>query len=338
MWQALCDTVRETGFIYYRDIPDAFMDALKKRLLQDNLTVETLLKANGTFGRIPIQLPVDDEFIKDIRRSSGAAQDRGHCLGSEKSTGSCLGCGACRDEQQRLHVTARRLPSPIRGEQLKARVLASNKTVNVVIKCRIHETQRGLPRQGIAADMARAFMDSDPVLLQLYRGYGGSMIFDQCESEWVHGEDLITLRFQEAAAVKLKELCASSSFLAGINSMLAGKAQALTIGMADVPVKRHITLRIVTPWKCDPANYCKEHALKHTAVRSDNGWMTYQFTKDSLKKHRISSMKARQDETNFIMEIVPGERFNYNEFIRSVVDLPTDKHIVRVFCEAKINV
>jgi radical SAM superfamily enzyme YgiQ (UPF0313 family) len=336
IWPALCDTITDTGFVYYRDIPDSFMAALYTRLLRDNLTREMLLQATGSFGRLPVRLAVDDAYIGKIKQSSDAFHDMGHCLGSKGAAGRCLGCGACRDEQQRSWMIADRPRHPLTGQQLKVRLQESNKTVLVPITFRINATQRGVSRQLIAAEIARVFMAVDPFFVRHYRGFEGSLIVDRCESDWIHGDDVLTLRFQENAEVKLKELCSGNQLVADIKEALSERGEVLHIAM-DVPAALLLTLRITAPWKCDPEVYFKEHALKHTALRAGDGWMKYQFTKDALKKRLLRSMKTRRDEMQSIVEIVPGEKFVYNEFIASVVDLPTERHIVRVFSEAQIN-
>jgi radical SAM superfamily enzyme YgiQ (UPF0313 family) len=336
LWQALCETVAETGFVYYRDIPDSFMAALNARLLRDGLTQETLLQATGSWGRLPIRLAVDDAFVEKIKRSSDAFHDMGYCLGSKGAASRCLGCGACRNERQRSRMIADRPQHPLTGQQLKVRFQESDKTVRVSIIFRINATQRGVSRHLIAAEIARVFMAVDSFFVRHYRGFEGSLVVDRYESDWIHGEDVITLRFQENAAKKLKELCSGNRLLAVINGALAERGEALQIAM-DVPAIQLMTIRITTPWKCDPAMYCREHALKHTALRAGDGWMMYQFTKDALKKRLLHSMKMRRDGMQSTVEIVPTEKFAYNEFITSVVDLPTERHIVRVFSEAQIG-
>jgi radical SAM superfamily enzyme YgiQ (UPF0313 family) len=335
LWQSLCDTVHEMGFVYYRDISDAFMETLLKSLRFGGFTVERLLQADESFGRLAVQGPVDEAFIGNMRRASDAFHDMGYCLGSEKGAGSCIGCGACWDETQRSRIIAPRLRRPLRGELLKERIKESNKRVAVHIKCAIGKTQRGVSRHLVAACAARAFMAADPLLLRLYRGFAGSLVFDRYESDWIHGEDVLTLWFQEKAAIILNRFCDDAGFLRRLNGMLAEKCKALSLAM-EVPLMRQLSLCITTPWKCDAVQYCKEQFLKHTAMRGEDGWMTYQFTKDSLKKHLLNAMKTRLDDKKSIVEIVTGDKFRYNDFIRSVVALPTQNHLVRVFCVSKI--
>ncbi len=335
-WIALCDAVAETGFVYYRDIPDAFMETLYKRLLAAGLTREALLRASGTFERMPVQLPVDDACMNTIKLSSEACKNIGYCLGSYDAAGRCRGCNACADEGQRSRMTAKRPRHPLKGPALKALVQKSNRTVPVFITCSIPASQRGLSRGLMAAEMARVFMAESPLLLRSYRGCDKSLVAGVCESEWIHGEDLTALRFQEDAGAKLKELCGNKKFLAKLNDALEKKVVVSAI-TPETPASRSLMLRIAGPWECDPARYCREYVLKHVAQRSSDGWMRYQLTKDALKKRLLQSMEARREGPEWVVEIVPGEKFVYNGFIRSVVALPTERHIARVLCEARIG-
>jgi radical SAM superfamily enzyme YgiQ (UPF0313 family) len=336
LWQALREIAAQTGFVYYRDIPDDFIRALLDRLAGMGLTREALMKAGGTFGRLPIRLPLDDGFIDKVKQSSDGYKDVGYCLGSPDAAGRCLGCEACGDDKQRSRMIAPRPRNNLRGKDLKALVLKSNRSIQVAVACVIAPSQRGVLRSLFAAEMARVFMAEAPQLLRAYRGRAGSLIADRFGSEWIHGEEIFTLLFQEDAGAMLQDLCSDKQFLAKINAALSQRVTVLNISM-KMPASLLLTLRIVTPWECDPAKYFALHALKHTALRAGDKGMNYQFTKDALKKRILLSMEIRQDPANSIVEIVPGEKFVYGEFIRAVVTLPSERHLVRVSCESLLN-
>jgi hypothetical protein len=282
-----------------------------------------------------VQGPIVPAFIETVRRASASFQDIGYCLGSEKGAGACVRCGACGDESERIGLTSQRPHHPLRGERLKERFAENATSVPVRIKCMINASQRGLGRGFIAAEIARVFMAASPLLLRLYRGFRGSLVAEHCESDWIHGEDVLTLLFQEKAASELRRLANDRDFVDRINAAVGGMGRTLAIDM-ETSGTFALKLCISTVWKCDPGRYCREQFLKHTLVRDDCGWMVHQFTRDSIKKHLLLAMKTRHDEKEWFMEIAPGGKFGYNEFLRSAIDLPTPRHLVRVSCEARI--
>ncbi len=336
IWTALCATLAQTGFVYYRDISDSFMAAFEEQLNAHGLMQRTLFEGIPDTKRLPVELDTDASFMESIRQSCDEYNDKGYCLGSERKSGACMGCNACSDDAQRSWMTAMRHPRPLKADQLKAALQLENRVVSVYVKCSIDADYRGVSRHLIAAEIARVFMAEGPLFTRLYRGYGGSLIAARFESEWIHGDELFTLNFQETALEKLMEVCGNDKFLQRINDAFSGKCSVMQVFM-DLPECHHIKLHITTSWKCDPVGYLNDHALKYTFVRNNEGEMRYQFTKDALKKRMLGTMQFNRDSDESVIAITTGEKFRFEAFIRSVIALPTEKHIVRVNCSASIG-
>jgi len=56
--------------------------------------------------------------VSPKRGEVGAGTDGGYCLGSHGQPGRCLGCGACRDEEQRRAITHHQIQQPERGRYM----------------------------------------------------------------------------------------------------------------------------------------------------------------------------------------------------------------------------
>ena len=185
-------------------------------------------------------------------------------------------------------MMAERRKPPSRS--VEALVAGSKRTSGlcVTIGCRVHESVVGIPRRFLSARIASLLMTGNSMLTRTYRGFGESFVEKQFESTWIEGEDRLTLRFTSEAAKTLEELC-NDRLIARLNDSIEWCAvTSLLIGDRVPPVP---ILAFSSYPGGDPGRYLTAKALKHTLIRSTDGWYECQFLKESLRKNIVHSFR-----------------------------------------------
>ncbi len=339
VWKALCDTVAMTDFVYYKDIPDYFINALKERLDTEGIDIWQLLYDKDKFTKLPVIMPFSNTRLKtvtDADEENAETENRLFYM-SDSSTDDKNCRPVSSDDNKDLNC--RRgiaYGNKISVERFRARIKENSRYIKVYLFCNISEEMRGIKCALTASIQAKIFMGSDPLLAYLYRGFGGSLIENRFGTEWIHGDDVITLMFQEAAKTKLIETIENKNFYS-INRMPEKVVQIKKISLSPINI-RSMVLKIVSPWNTDPAGYLTARSLKHTAIRAGKEKMVYKLTKDAVKKKIIESVEMSLQGNEYCIRVTPGDKFRYDEFLQSAISLPSEKHRVRVKTEAQIEI
>ena len=335
--EILWETAEETGFVFYEEYPTTFLDLFKEKLELQGLQWEELLSGRywNDEHKVPVELNVDSLFLSRLYERSRKFQDEGYCLGAIGREGECKGCGACETIDTRSGIEAQRRRSPFSSEELKKVIREQrNATRSLIFKVSIDECRRGIPRKAFGVALARALMLCEPQLIDGYRGYGGSYLDSILQSAWVSGDDLITLKWYEQGLESFQRMLRDDAFIKRVNQQLAcwGELQ----GISSQPVEQ-LTLSIVSSGPCTVTGYFQKNALKGTAIKIGDGVYRYDLTPQSLKKKLLLSLQIARREKEYVITIIPGQKFRYDEFSRMVFDVPAEYDRVRLRCSATLG-
>jgi len=325
VWDALVASVGLTGFGYYRDISDRFMNAFMDALTARGYTQDALLGV-ANLTKLPVELAVTDTFIT---ATATASNDVASCLGTVYQEGVCAGCGACSDEKQRETITHHRKRLSLKADQLKAVISPWNNCFELNVYCTIPAENRGSTRNEIAAALSRSLMENDPVIARSYAGFSGAVVEKRFATGWIHGKECITLRFQEKARKPIEVLLRDAAFIDKMNGTTGNLCSVQSLKCEASPSTK-IALTVQSPWKCSFEGYLQEHALKYTRVKEGDGTIVFQFSKDALKKKIVADLRIKEENGEFFIAVLPDEKFDYTEFILKTIDLPSEKHRFRI--------
>ncbi len=333
--KAFGEAVSETGFVYYRDISDRFLAALAAALARNGLEARETLMGIDPSRRMPLEPAAADTFLSSVGKSAGLFSDIGHCLGTISGEGTCRGCGACEDKGWRAAITGRRGKTAFKAERLKALFREYGRTRSLGIGVTIGPDYRGTPRAFIAAAIARALMREVPSLVREYRGFGGTLVGDRFRSDWIAGDEIFILNFLEFPETPLEKLCGDASLLRKLDTGMERKLGFTEI-RSDQPQRQDVSLVFRIPYRFDPVRFLNVNAIGNTIHRIGEEALEYRVAAGALRKKIVRSIRVRREGNESEVEVETGEKFDYPAFVHSTIDLPDDRHIVRIQCTAQL--
>jgi radical SAM superfamily enzyme YgiQ (UPF0313 family) len=333
--RALLAAQRETGFVYYREVPISFTDAVKRAALDVGISPESLLAGSPPAERMTkpwqgIATGVDERFLVSQWEAARAFRDEGFCGGSAAREGSCMGCDACGSAETKAAITARPAARKFTAEKFRTLLRAKKEqTIPVAFQMSISERLRGLPRKAAGVALARALMLADERLVEPYRGFGGAWTFDTWGTPWLTGDEVITLRWDNGARELLTTIMHDAGFLIKVNRELDGWGKCK--GLAESAAVPLGTFSVTSPFPFDPSDYFQKKALKHTRIKRPDGGIGYEMSKESLKKKVLLSCVATVQTGGITtVTVVPGPKFSPEEFAKTAFMLPSPQEWVRV--------
>lgn len=192
----------------------------------------------------------------------------------------------------------------------------------------VHRKAAGLPRKIVGVALARALMLAIEEVTEGYRGYRGSLIRETWDSDWIVGDDRISLAWDESNLPALEKAFADQALLARIDGEMNGYGSVIAVGRDAQATKGTIVFR--SPYRFDPDRYCKANGLKSTLLKTDKGAYRYDFSKESLKKKIIEGMSVAQSEREWSVTVRPGPKFRAEKFVKDVFELPYQEAWVTV--------
>ncbi len=302
-----------TRYVYYRDVPDEFIAALKTALDQAGIPQAALLKGiDRRDGNHPsIHIGVDDAFLEYSSKKAGRFIDEGYCLGSYEREGKCLACGACKDGPTRQRVVAQRekplLSASLFKQQLKER-RASVCRIGFLVS--IEEGRRGIPRQVVGAAIARAAMKSQPSLVPLYQGFAEARLEAMYGTSWISGSEVVTLQF---AAEARQMIDGHGPLVDSMNEELKGWCRVEAI--IDSGQVAGCSLTFASPFRPDPGEACRQLQLKYTLLKKSPGHYEFSFAPQSIRKNIVSALGIREVDGQTILWLDPGSKFDLKQFM-----------------------
>lgn len=328
--EAIMEACEETGFVYYQEIEQNFINRLKERLLAKFACFDALLSgSNWTVeSRVPVQIVPDDPFVTKVKEACTSFTDTGYCLGSYENEGACRGCGACNDAQKKK-ITSVREKAFFTSDQLKEKIRSNAQdSVGCIFEVTVSPQKRGISREIISMALAKAVMLSDESLIEGYRGFGCSSVLHRFSWSWIHGLDYLTLNWSRTGAATIKKLFDNPEWVALVNSKLQGWCEVHRLH--DHPYTGNFKLLVRSPFPFDCDLFFKQNALKYTLRKNDEGVYCYGFTPQALKKKLFVSLEEIRNAETSTLRFIPAEKFQIYTFFKSCFRMPSENDIARI--------
>jgi radical SAM superfamily enzyme YgiQ (UPF0313 family) len=339
---ALRNAQEETGFVYYREIPESFIAAFKRALEREGIGEAALLKGSAPRLRhtkpwCGIKTGVDESFLIRQWEAARAFADEGYCAGTKDDEGECFGCGACGSAKAKNDIIAKPAARTFSTDVFRAHLRAAKQQTSLLgFRMRMGERLRGVPRKAAGVALARACMLADERLVEAYRGFGGSLVFTTFATNWIVGDDELTLLWDGAHRGLVRALAKEAAFIRKVNDELAG--WGFLEGCAQDAPPEIGAIDFSSPFQFDPAVFCKNRALKYTQVRAGENGYRYEMSKESLKKKIVVACSTeRQADGSATVSVVPGPKFKPEEFAQTAFKLPTPQEWVRIVMEVRFK-
>ena len=317
---------RDTGFVYYREFTDEFMNSLMSHFTGEGLSIGELLGGNS-FEKVPVDFGIDPKFFESKKEDVKHFTDSGYCLGTIENIGQCKGCGACSGNSMDT-ILSQREKSRYSPDSLRNIIRENTRCTEISFLCDIPEKLRGLPKKVAGSALARALMLADDSLIKGYKGYTGSYSEDSSGWYWVHGDDIITLKFNPESAFFFQQLTDGSSLFKNVNDLLGG---FLTVkDLCDKSKEKKVVLAFESPFRFDPSPFLKEKSLKYTGKKCGEKSYQCDFSADALKKNIINQLQYTSTNEGSNCTVIPGRKFNMQEFLSMSFQIPSENFLVRI--------
>lgn len=330
--QALMAAIKETGFVYYREMSEKFLEHFERNL---RLSGSNVLQKAGDAAEKPWSgagTGVRREFIEQQFIVNSSFSEVGYCHGSESEKGTCLICGACPDPASRKKLTEAVQNRGFTPDQFRARIkAAAAESVDVPLRVNLGDMCRGLGRGYVAAVLASALMKADERLVETYWGFKDSFAGGRGES-WITGDEIITLQFRRAGADLLLARLSEAQFILDVNKISSGWL-TLSPGSASAP---QLSLIMDSEYVFSGDKYLLGLGLKFSILKKD-GSVFYQLSKDSLKKRFIRSLSVQQRGSGCTVWLNPDSKLDVQDFFRNAFLLPYPEAWVRIKIRCEIT-
>lgn len=332
--KALLSALKNTRFIYYRELPESFMLEFTRQLKAVGLVPEDLLRgfdleASESKPWTFVQTGVKREFLWEEVKRARSYVEIDYCLGRNWTKAKCFHCGGC---PSRYHVRDIVLAAQKRNyslDQFKNRISLARKSESVIrFRVVAGEACRGTSRKLLGVAVARAIMLTDGRLTPHYRGFAGAYWADFDKEVYVTGDDYVALTWNSDAIEHLKELLGDQAGLAEINNQMG--EWGVVHGFADSQW-RPSRVEIQAPFELKADGYLKARGLKHTLRKQSDGSYLFEFIPQSIKKGFVAKMITSKDEcgmTRVILEL--GSKFVPREFATEAFSLPRRTDWVKI--------
>lgn len=323
--KALLRALQETGFVYYREFTRAFLDTFRQCLEREGVQSDSLLKGFPPHERAArpwngICTGVSPEFLVKQWESAGKQEESGRSgTPAQRPSAGCPG------------------RKPYTGEELR-RMLQTLKKEEIPLAFRVRAgpALAGLPHRMRNVALARAFMLADARLVEGYRGFRPSPLFNGREQDWVIGDDVLVLVWAPKAAATISGLINDAVFIEKVSGLLAGWETLAGPGSPDRNKVEKIIFR--SPFRFDPSVYGKNRSLKFTAGKTAPAAVSYALSKDSLKKKIFSACTAEEAPgSQWIVSVIPATKFLPEEFAQTAFRLPSENEWVRIGMSAELG-
>lgn len=310
--KAFGKAIAATRFVYYRDVPRSFVETVKMYLQREGISTDAVLKgfmpSDRTFKPwVALETGVSETLLARQWGSAKRFMDKG--IECNRSAAKGYSLDAFRNALRTAKAQEGRMP----------------------VLVHIEPAMAGVPHAMRGTVLARALMLADRDLVYGYRGYGGSAAFDRLGSNWVIGDDLLTLIWTMKAIERLKDLIQDPAFIEKVNKELVKREELKAIQVSDAIEIIKIIFR--SPYRFDPAGYCEKKSLKFTLNKSGPDTWRYVLSKGSLKKKIFSLCTARHEAGGngcCTITVTPGPKFIPEEFARTAFRFSGENEWVRI--------
>ena len=340
-WAALRRAVGETGFVYYREVQEEFMDALRSALAAEGIGDDLAL---GGFDLEESRKKPWSRWETGVRRQWLHVQykrarrfvDPGYCLGTTDEEASCLACTACEDKEEMALLTGLRRKHASDAEGFDGRRKAFRQSA-LPMSLEVHWGAKaaGLPRKYAALVLASALMRAEAGLVPHFWRFGSSLSPASRDLGWVAGLDRVALEWLPEGEALLRDRLRDPAFLERVNAALGDWGELIGEVLAhEIPLEP--TYLFVSPFRPNPDAYAKALGLRFT-LRKQEGRTLCEWSKDSLKKRIVNGMEWIQAETEdasgkgvWEVTVDAGPKFDPEVFLQKAFALSDPGDWVRI--------
>ncbi|MDB5105522.1 MAG: hypothetical protein JWP91_3211 [Fibrobacteres bacterium] len=340
-WAALKQATAETGFLYFREMADTFMDALRGKLADQGIGDDRSL---GGFDLEASRKKPWSRWETGVRREWLHVQykrarrfvDPGYCLGTVEEEASCLACTACETKEEMDFLTDIRRKHEADAEGFDSRRKLIRQSAGT-IALGVHWTSKtlSLPRKYPALVLASCLMRADKALTPFFWRFREAWAPGSKELCWVAGDDGVLLDWLPEGLALLRERLADPDFLADVNGALAewGELKGeIPLSLKPAEEGREWAYQFRSPFRLDFDSYAKAKGLKFTLKKVD-GVRVYELSKDSLKKRVLSTLTAVEGDgpkgKEWVVSAQGAGKFVPEDFLRNAFLLPSGEEWMR---------
>ncbi len=311
VYRALLSALRETSFVYYRDVPESFRQVFENALAGEGADLERLLKGHSLEEReakpwAKISTGVHPEFLWAEVERARHYQEIDYCLGRAWTKAKCFHCGGCPTRAHVKAIVLARQDRPYKLDAFKARVARSRaEREEVSILTELGPSAAGVPRALAGAAVARALMLAMPALAEHYAGYAGS-VWQPAGGGPCHviGHDVLRLVFGRPAFPLLQALWRDPEALARVTGHLGHWGRS--VGAA--PAGWHpseLEFAAAFPYAGDA--YLTSLHLPHVRKRSGEHSFRYEFPAKAIAKGLVRGMtvESHAGSTRVVLQLGP---------------------------------
>ncbi len=328
-------TILQTGFVYYREVPESFITELEHEMKRAKVSRDDVLAGltDECISSRPVSINVNQQFIESQAGSAMSYDDRGYCIGTVDQEGICIGCGACSTHDEVTRMTALRKVKHLSPEILRKKVRDRNETISVHFKVKIPKMSRGIVRNNAGVAIGRAMMLADKRLIVPYHGFESSYVHTRFENTWIYGDDIIGIRFHKSAGVLLEQLCNDSVFIDTLNTILGNRYTVTGLAsMETIETEVHV----LSHCPLDPSAYINKHSIKHTMRKPTVDETLFELTKEGLKKKIVASCSSLNRSSISTVIVKPLEKFVFNDFLKTIAKVDNENELFKVDMTVRI--
>ncbi len=300
--------LRKTGFVYQKEIPDAFVRTFREELKKEGVDSAPLL--SGT--KIDVSDNKPWELVETGPSRSFLINQYRKSL-TDKDDGSRVG-------------TAKKIHS---SDSLKGKIASLRREEKRLdFRVEIGENARGLPRKAVGTALARAFMLSEPGFVPAFRRFQKSLWEERTAAPWITGDDLITLVFRGDLVLNLIPCLDDVCFKRKVNESFKpwGKFNGF---MQATPEAVEILVESSFPF--DGSAYLKSERLNHILRKENENRYQYELTRDARRKNIICEMTSQnKKDQSCEIRLVAGPKFDPSIFAKRAFVLPQPSDWVRI--------
>ena len=324
--RALRDAQERTGFIYYRDFDEQFIRKFALELEILGFSAECLLAGSLPITRKDkpwhgLDTGVAGDFLERQWEAARRFDDHGYCAGTAKNVGTCRFCGACVPGEIRERIATKPERAPFSAQEFsRLMTIRRGGERRFYFNVAVLKKAAGLPRAIVGVALGRGLMRADERLVEGYRGYRGSASVKTWGSDWIIGDDCVSLAWDSSCEPMIREALTEYQLLAKVNEAMNGYGEA--VGMVSEETVADSAIAFHSPFPFNLDDYCKTNGLKYTLLKTGEGAYRYDFSKESLKKKVVAGLSLVVQQDEWRVAVTPGPKFLAEKFAQSAFVLP----------------